>query len=491
MKKTSKLSNSAIVHPFYHSPEFQQIKNELPNDLIRQLIDAFGEMMKDRHHQAAPAQWTAKAVEETLEAVWADDSMGDDQGFFEYFFLVNGLLVLSLADRRQTRDDFATMRDTIEMVAAITDSDNVPEDEDDDDWYIEGESKYDRPGLAMWQERTLADIVGYMQRWVREFAQSSSWHRVPAKISLERFERFMVMLTQQAYNDFRKTPKTWSKAAIQGVMVPSFIEPADLDEVITPLLAPTAAVFMQYLADRHYLRPEVAGRYARWIGAASETLIEASADPDNQRPSRNAVNAITQAGVDLNDQKAVDAFVNEYNQVTAVQRLLQYKDYAASAVYFPSEAPDSLPHVQDFEGHKWSLRWASRMRSIGLELARRLWSNPDDDSLRSQVSQQAAVQTVVAVFDNLYAEKVLTPKRWTVADLEGEVAKLRQHTSGPGLTQRLLAVKAMIAELAAAAQIAKPASEKMLALISAAIPKAGGKVISLKAARKLKAHRAR
>ncbi|MFD1393872.1 hypothetical protein ACFQ3L_09875 [Lacticaseibacillus jixianensis] len=496
MAQTVPTSQRPEVQPFYRSADYRDLTRVLTAGAIAKLIDLFGMLQATRHQQVTPQQWTAKAVEQTLEDVWENANTKAQAQAFEDLFIVSSLLVLDLAKRGATKDNVNQMAAMFDMLAAITSTEDDPNgewaddpvDADDDDYYYEGESPYDRPGLAYWQERTLDDITDYMREWVHEFRASPEWAQVPQPVDEVVMARFALTLTEQAYNDYRKTPKTWSKAVLTAILDAAFVAPADLDEQSARWVAPSFQAFMVFLKRRHYLRPEVADRYAKWIAASAPVLIRAAATPEHRRPMKNVALAMQQANVDVTDEKAVAAFMPLYNQTTALQRLLADQDYAAADVYFPPALPAGGKHVERFAGRKWVKAWATRLHAEGLELARRLWSDPASDALRRAVPQAIAVQTIVDVYDDLYAEKLLTPKHWQPADFAEAVAKLKKRRQGAALTQALLALGALLEALTQAGQVRPETAAAMLKVITEATPKHGGKVISLKQARKLRSN---
>lgn len=421
---------------FKKDPGYQALLGQVPAEILDQAIDAFGFLMQERWGEK-PTQWTASNINQALHTIFqATPETDDDEQSFLILWAAVSTFTMWQASRGNTVSPYAQLDTMFQQFES-----EIYDYGDDDLAYPDEDDEYDQPGLPLWQERTATEIKQYMHQWVDDFSHSPKWQKAPDGLTVDSLQFFVETLTERAYDEYRKTPKTWSKAAIVGVLTGYFVTNVTFQDNELELVGPALEAFVSYLGYMQHIRPQLANSYARWIAEGAQQLVELDSDSSNYGAAKQIGVELQAAGVDVDDPAAVQAFIDTFNQKTALQRMLNYEDFDSSAVYFPAASQLTRHHVAELDGRKWTKAWATRVHDQSVRIAQLAWSDQTSDKLRKLISQQAAVDTMISLFDDLYATKLLTPPKWTQSALNQWVQAWAKRVSKQQLQAEIQLIK--------------------------------------------------
>ncbi|RXT57811.1 hypothetical protein [Lacticaseibacillus chiayiensis] len=269
------------------------------------------------------------------------------------------------------------------------------------------------PTLPEWQEETSDRIQEEVASLFDEFADNEDvLHALPENISPDDAWTYVSMLVEKVYDQFRKTPKTWTGKAVSDVMTGYFVTNLSIPKEEYENIGPALTLFVDYMTKRHYIRPVVGKRVNEAINEAAPKMVTLAQDPGNYGPAKKFGLALKKAGVDPTDSDAFEAFQDKYNEIEQTKRAAQGLFYRKEFVYEPDEAYRSEQHVEEIGDRHWHLATATRNHNQVLKFIRLTWTAEDNQALRDAYSQELVVNEVVTMGDALYAQYLETPKNW-------------------------------------------------------------------------------
>ncbi|WP_439001729.1 hypothetical protein [Pediococcus damnosus] len=520
MAKTSRIM--AFWDSFQKSSEYKIINN-YPQWLVQETVQYFDKMMA-KIYPGSFRTWNEDKLLDVLYMMLdqADDEDSDANHNFWINFDIISELLRYLAD---TNKIGIGKQDLEEMFVEFQEHTDANDPDEEIREMRTGELCYvsTDPWLPEWKEYIAINIERYTLEWVDAYTESSDWHSRPDGIDKAFLSMILNNLAKWAYDDYRKTPKSWTKMAITGVLTDSFVSDLSLEPESYKLIAPALSHFLTYVAKRGWLNEKRASDYKRFIAAAVPDMIELSQDEDNFSPSKLITMKMNEDGVDITDEKAIQAYITKVSQNGEIDDL--YDDYEAddSMLGFPPEEvrkitkhPEQLKrlaevydpdpdqnylnsvHLPEFEDRRWRRKTAIAVHAQGVQAGLSLWLNRQDYKLPKNWDAVRVVQNVSVFVDLHYAQALLKPTEWPVPTFRdfGEWARAKQSGEHLAATNQL--VPSLLAELTDDGTLEREQGKQLTAaFFGKSIPKPDkpkkvkGKVISLKQARKLLKHKKR
>lgn len=412
---------------FVQSPEFVSISS-YPIELIRKIVFQLDTLMK-QNQSADTRDWDGKIVLAILNSIVEqdDDSPEIDNAILTFydvlrtffrFLAINGALGMSESQLNNFLDQFEYEKDLESIRQSIT-----PEEV----YYI--------PGLPQWRQYTSNDINRYTAIWVRKYSNSSVWKSRSNGVTKKLLSRVMNELTNNMYNNYRKTPKTWTKKGLEGVMTHAFVEEMDFTEKEYRLIAPAVSDLMNYVAGKGWLNETRAENYQRYLTAIAPKMIELSKNPLNYSPSKLLKFKMKEHGVDPENGAAVEKFLTEVDDNGGLDSLLgketendQINHDIETALKLP-EALELVAQLYDPDrdqnylnsSHKsrygirtWSKKNAILVHTQAVQDAILLWGHRDEYDIKMFGRAEVLIQNVVDFMDIIYSQNVETPKQWSI-----------------------------------------------------------------------------
>ncbi|KRN83260.1 hypothetical protein IV87_GL001292 [Pediococcus ethanolidurans] len=507
----------AFWDSFQNSSEYKIINN-YPQWLVQETVQYFDKMMA-KIYPGSFRTWNEDKLLDVLYAMFdqaAADADSDTEQIFWISFDIISELLRYLADTNKIGINKRNLEEMFVEFQEYTDADDP--DEEIKEMYT-GELRHVSTDswLPEWKEYIAVNIERYTREWVDAYAESSDWHSRPNGIDKAFISMILSNLAKWAYDDYRKTPKSWTKTAITGVMTGQFVSDLSTEPESYKLIAPALSHFLTYIAKQGWLNEKRASDYKRFIAAAVPDMIQLSRDQDNFSPLKLIAMKMHEDGVDITDEKAVQAYITKVNQNGGIDSL--YDDYEAddSTLDMPTEEvreitkhPEQLrrlaeiydpdpeqnylnsDHLPEFENRRWRKKTAIAVHAQGVQAGLRLWLNRQDYKLPKNWNAVRVVQNVSAFVDLHYAQALLKPTEWPVPSFRdfGEWARSKQSGEHLAATNQL--IPSLLAELTDDGTLTREQGKQLTAaFFGKAIPKSSklkkvkGKVISLKQARKL------
>jgi len=172
---------------------------------------------------------------------------------------------------------------------------------------------YAEPALPQWREYTANDIAQYSQSWVESYITSPDWKYRSKGVTNDIVTTAMSALTDQAYNEYRKTPKSWTKKAIHGVLTGYFVSNIGFDAKDYQHIVPALTGLLTFVGKKGWINQTKVDNYQRFLAASEDEMIELASDSSNYSSSKTLVTKMMEQDIDLNDESAVNDFINQVN----------------------------------------------------------------------------------------------------------------------------------------------------------------------------------
>lgn len=286
--------------------------------------------------------------------------------------------------------------------------------------------EYDDPNLPQWLEYVSSDIASYTSMWADAYIESSAWRKRQKGVNEDILKTSLAALTDMAYNYYRKTPKSWTKKAIHGVLTGYFVGNIGFTEKEYGLVVPALTGLIVYVADQGWLNEKRAADYQRFLKSSESEMIELSKNPDNFGTAKLLTLKMLDEGIDIEDDKAVRDYLNEVNQKGGVDFLRgiekddeDLSDLGEESVkelakqFDPDPKQDYLNqrHLPQFGSRKWSKKTAVETHKLGVEYATELMLKRSKYGI-SKIDSADIIITVCQIVDLLYAQHLKSPKDW-------------------------------------------------------------------------------
>lgn len=515
MAKTSRIM--AFWDNFQNSSEYKIINN-YPQYLVQETVQYFDKMMAEIY-PGSFRTWNEDKLLDVLYTMFdqaVDDADPDAEHIFWINFDIISELLRYLADTNKIRINKRNLEEVFVEFQEYTDAEDPGEEIRET---VTGELRHVSTDsrLPEWKSYIAVNIERYTRDWVEAYAESSDWYSRPDGIDEAFISMILNSLAKWAYDDYRKTPKSWTKMAITRVMTGQFVTYLSMEPESYELIAPALSHFLTYIADQGWLHEKRASDYKRFITATAPDMIELSRDQANFSSSKLIALKMHEDGVDITDEKAIQAYITKVNQNGGIDSL--YDDYEAddsmldlspeelreitkhpeqlrrlAEIYDPDPDQNYLnsAHLPEFETRQWRKKAAIAVHAQGVQAGLRLWLKRQDYELPKNWNAVAVIQNVSDFVDMHYAQALLKPSEWPVPTFRdfGEWARAGQ--SGEHLTATNRLVSSLLAELTDAGILTREQGKQLAAaFLGKSISKltkpkkVKGKVIPLKQARKL------
>lgn len=303
------------------------------------------------------------------------------------------------------------------------------------------EPNYQDPTLPEWRRYVADDISNYMDEWIDAYVESSDWAKRPKGVTEDFLSALMFSMTENAYNIYRKTPKTWTKTALNGVMENEFITNMDLQDEDFRLIVPAMSAFIDFVAENGWINEQKAANYKRYLAAGEEKMIEASHNDTKAGPAKLIYKEMEKQGINMENDEEVEKFIQDLNENGGIDSLLpndepngtrNYTDGELATILTDKDALESFSQIVDpnFEvnflgdhhlielgNKKWSTRQAKTVHFQGIKDGIKMWLGRDRNKyeLPAGIDVVSLVGTVAELEDTLYSQHLQTPKQWTPA----------------------------------------------------------------------------
>ncbi|AKP67470.1 hypothetical protein [Companilactobacillus ginsenosidimutans] len=424
---------------FSKSEEFATLKG-FPADFTNDTVNVFSQMMAEYGYKTLKS-WNADVLSDILlaleETADKDDSDESNTILIFTYDVIRSFLQYAAANNYlgSTPQKLDEMLDDFEAESGLQ-GPPMPFDLDKSE-PVEMQDFDD--GLPQWLEYVYNDIDAYTQKWADEYVKSPNWKERQKGVTKDLVATSISILTDYAYGIYRKTPKTWTKTAIDGVLTTRFVSNANFSDEEYRLIGPALTGLLDFVADKGWLNKKRAENYTRWIDDAAVEMVELSKDPSNFGTSKLVANKMLEQGIDMTDQDAVDKFIDEINENGGIDSLKD-DNFDPSELIDDEEDDDfdvnelignpellanvaemydgdkkqkflSNPRKDEWNSRKWDKNTAIDVHNQGVQFGLLLllqadtynWTNPD------------AVKVVADIVDVLYAQNIETPQQWSTA----------------------------------------------------------------------------
>lgn len=485
-----------------------------PTQALKESIRYFGEMMS--HVTQKPvSKWTVKIIMRGITEFVEEAEADPDEESVTILILtydiitaymrclsVHRLIEVNLDDLRASLNDFEKRHGLKGPVL-------------DPSVFQEPRSVREDPNLPQWLDYVARDITGYTREWLRAYFESNVWKHRKNKISRDLVETAFTTLVEKGYDVYRKTPKTWTKTAITGVLTGYFVSNMTLTPEEYRQVAPAITPLLAFVGDQGWLNEKRASNYQRYINEAASIMIELAEDPLNSSPAKMLGQALLANGVDLNDSDAVQKFIEQVNENGGVDSLYGDDDQLfddedgipddlvqlldnprqlteAAKVYDPDPERDYLNDAHRPASSGWRKSRAVETHQLAVETGIRLWLQRAQYAIPKTFETTDLMFAVTDFMDVLYARNLVTPSQWTVAALK-EIGQWYERTQTvKDYRDMQVVIAGVIGVLRSTDVISQKQSIQLTAAFNGEkIPDVGGpqkvtgKVMSMKQARKL------
>jgi len=496
----------ALWPQFLTSEQYQAI-DDIPASYVQMCVSQFGSMMTTMFSRTL-SQWTVEDVQ-TLLVMLGNMAAKDPDP------TAAGTLV-DTYDSIQMFIEFAVVTRKTKITRAEYDQlamilngiiDTIPDENQGQEDLFDG-GQFD-DGLPQWQQRTADNISAYTDQWVSAYVASVDWKKRPKGVAEDFLRMVLDTLTERAYNDYRKTPKSWTKKAIVGVFSGYFVSNLTLEPEEYALVVPALCALLDFLGQNGWLNVKKVGTYQRYMMAAAPAMIERAKDPDNYGPAKLTWQQMVAEGVDTDDPQAIQQFMDKANAQNGVgglyksnEQLTSSLDLSADEIEKILKSPDRLKllakdcdpdtqqrflkqvHLPETDG--WRKETAIKAHQIGVQAGVRLWLTRDNyDNLPSWATIAGNVILNAAdIADLFYAQYATVPDQWKAADWQefGTWAKTEQKDYQANGRFFAAVMQALVALGDLTVDQAKQCSDAFFGKTSTS---KAGNVVSMQAARKL------
>lgn len=509
---------NALINDFTKTVYFKQL-DMYPKKIVIDSIKGFYQVNVEENGRDI-RKWTGQQIYDVFSA-FLETSQGDPDSdlivplvydsnstFFEYL-AKQGKLRLSSPEMVKLLAQFED-----ENLQLLTPgSDNLP--------IVDSETIFQDSGLPEWRGYVAHDINNYVQQWLQAYFESPEWQRKQHQVDQDILELIVSTLAEKIYDYHRKTPKTWTKKALRDVMCTYLVSNVDLSDEDYQYLVPEVSQFLDYVAKRGWLNDKKAANYQRYMAAIEPDMLEVSQDETNFGPSKTIALEMRRQGIDINDRAAVDKFIQELNAQGGIDALYDNNDdyfkdddeplegddsseildnpqqlAAVAKIYDPDPQQQYLneDHLTEFNGRKWRKKIAIEVHQQAVEFGLRLWLTKKNVALENKMDAALVGGLVCEFVDVMYAQHLQKPSEWTPESWYEFGDWLRQNSKAG---KRDINPTDVLAELATVVGEAGIISTQRAQQLSAAMlgekstetkaptKVSGGKVISMKQARKL------
>lgn len=322
------------------------------------------------------------------------------------------------------------------------------------------EPEYQDPYLPQWTPHVADNISTYVSQWLKLYEESSAWEKRPKGVDKGMIEILMKLMTESAYNVYRKTPKTWTKFVICEVMRNQFVEKLDLSVDEYKLIVPAMSSMLNYLGKRALLNSKKVENYKRYLAAGEADMLEAAKDPGNYGASKLIYQEMQRCGLDISNRAEVEKFIQEVNDNGGIDSLLPKEivdkhNFTEEEMRFVLNHPEHLDsiidrfsvgleeiadeHISVHNNHRWSRKQFERIERNGIKDGIKVWLDKDKYKLPKYLKAIDAMAYVVSLETRIYARTLEIPKNWSI-----ETWQMIAGSFDSGMVKEKTIVKALV-----------------------------------------------
>jgi hypothetical protein len=451
---------------FRDSPEYAAAK-DYPQASVKEAITYFGELMAVAF-PGSLRNWTAEQVCEVLKTIQHHvPASDDDQKTQALNDQVVQALLRYLVQAGQINADQAALETVLTQLAQT---------EKPSALLYERKINTD-PDLPEWRDYIARDISIYTYGWLAAYLHNAeAWAQRPTDVTADFLTTIVNALSEWAYDEFRKTPRSWTKKVLRALLTGPFMA-MSLSLADYQRLVPALKAFLTYTGAHGDLNEKRAQDYQRFLTDLEPEVVTAA-----------KAKFATTSAEPATDKATPDPLLADAAQLLADPKQL----IAAAAVHDPDPEQAYLEHqhVAQQSDHKWQRQRAIATHTQGVEAALTLWLRQSEHPLPAGWDAQMTIGNMSGFIDLLYSQYLVGPADWENAFLRdfGEWSQRNQ----PDSEAQLQAITSLIGVLADMQLInQRQAAQLPAALRGEKVPKVKqptkvkGKAISMKKARRL------
>lgn len=183
------------------------------------------------------------------------------------------------------------------------------------------DEQVDQSLLPEWREYTANEISGYTKAWVRLYMNSPAWKKRTKGVTKIIVSVSMQVLSEKAYDIYRKTPKSWTKKAIHGILTNFFVSNVDFTVKQYKYVVPALTGLLNFLATKCLINAKRVENYNRYLVASEAEMFELAENPENFGLAKTAMINMRKQGIDLNDDEAIQNYMEQVNLSQGVGNL--------------------------------------------------------------------------------------------------------------------------------------------------------------------------
>lgn len=237
---------------------------------------------------------------------------------------------------------------------------------------------------------------------VDQFFTSLHWTQLGLKDQQAARDLILGFVTD-VYEQTGRLIADWQPADIDTAFLTLYPRQVFLPKAQWPVLPQVLRAFIAFLQSQHAVAAKTAKRLQAAIKADTPEMLALNADHDNWGPGKQFAQQMQDAGVDLTDEGAVQAFIDQHAAADP------------APFYVPALTP--RPHVTQAAGKTWRQATATRVHNSAAELMNELPVG----------NVHAAADVVCDFVDQMYAATLQTPLQWQAS----AVAQAWQAHLGP------------------------------------------------------------
>lgn len=420
------------INAFSSSEEYQTLPN-LPLAYVTEVLQAEATTMHELYaaelHELTKEQLTdfLMLMREQADA----DSEPDAEQFFEETYVItrtfwqflanNQLLAVSTIQMAELLAAFELVASVGEWAQPVIDSTPVSVNTD--------------PTLPEWREYVAEDIKCYVQLWLTVYLNSAKWRKGRHLIDEATLELAVTSLADLMYDWHRKTPKTWTKKGLRDVMTHYWVTNVDFELEDYPKLVPAISQWLDFVGQKGWLNAQKVANYKRYMQAIEPEMLEQTQDESQFGPAKLIFRQLRAAGIDPEDQAAVDQFIDELNQRGGMDALTEAPSEPDDELEDVREAlnnPETLrqlaelydpdptqqyleaPHLPVNGARTWKKKTAITVHAQAVQFGMRLWFTAKPVIMAQGYDAPMTLALVCEFVDVMYAQHVQKPSEWTV-----------------------------------------------------------------------------
>jgi len=514
-------SDIETAWPTFRAATAYKVLAVYPEQIVKQVLVTFTRMLQAVNHVDA-RQWDNQMVAEGLTVLKQQAQQDSDPLSLIILKLNYSVLkpfLLFWAQAKESQLQVKPVRQLLKEFETVTGLDGSLIDVDALTIQDPMQNAIpDQPWLAQWQERTADDIQSYTQSWLAEYLGSPGWaHDQTTGVTEDQLDTLLRYVVTQGYDEYRKTPKSWSKAVLAGVL-DDVVANLNLTAADLALTIPAMSHLLGFAGKKGWLNAKRASTYQRYLVDLAPKTIERAKDDSNFSPEKQIYHAMITQGIDPNDATAAKAFVEKIQaqggvdskyeggarlpdgiDLTADELAILLGDeellYTFAGRYDPNPQRSYLQeqHVMTYAGRKWQEKEADDAHLFGVAVGLQVWLFRKAYHL-SQLWQSSdnTLDMVARIADMLYGQCVISLEQSTPDIWQDFGEWIQEATSDPDGLRELM--RAIANVLQNEGYMPPKSADKLVAALTASQPKhqkRTGNVVSFKEARKRRKHKKR